>query len=155
MILPVDQSARVLPCRRFLLLDRLCTTLASVLHTSILLKNLKKIEWRRCGRSRSDAQVSDRITKILREKLRTQGTVQYSLSAYSNVLTSVKKCSKCAYLRSSLEFLIYLCIFSLLTVTPLDTWLASSCTRVTIWSILYLSVTSTLQAVRLSYPSKE
>ena len=28
--------------------------------------------------------------------------------------------------------------FSLLTVTPLDTWLASSCTRVTIWSPLPL-----------------
>ena len=55
---------------------------------------------------------------------------------------SVKKCSKRAYLRSLLESLIYLCTFSLLTVTPLDTWLASSCTRVTIWSVLCLSVTS-------------
>ena len=57
---------------------------------------------------------------------------------YSSVLKSVKKCSKRAYLRSSLEFLIYLSTFSLLTVTPLDTWLASSCTRVTIWSHLLL-----------------
>ena len=59
MILPVDLSARPLPRQWFLLLDRLCTTLASVLRTSILLKNLKKTEWRRCSRSRSDAQVSD------------------------------------------------------------------------------------------------
>ena len=51
---------------------------------------------------------------------------------------SVKKCSKRAYLRNSLEFLIYLSTFSLLTVTPLDTWLTSSCTRVTIWSHLLL-----------------
>ena len=51
---------------------------------------------------------------------------------------SVKKCSKCAYLRSSLEFLIYLSTFSLLTVTSLDTWLTSSCTRVTIWSYVLL-----------------
>jgi len=138
MILPFDQSARVLPRRRYLLLDQLSTTLASVLQASNPRKNLKKTEWRRCGRSRSDAQVSDGITKILREKLRTQGPVQCSLSAYSSVLTSVKKCSKRAYLRSSLEFLIYLCIFSLLTVTPLDTWLASNCTRVTIWSHLPL-----------------
>jgi len=65
VILPVDQSARVLPRQRYLPLDRLCTTLAFVLHTSILLKNLQKTEWRR---SRSDAQVSDRITKTLREK---------------------------------------------------------------------------------------
>ena len=68
MILPVDQSARVLPRRRYLPLDRLYTTLASVLHTLILLKNLQKTEWRRCSRSRSDAQVSDEITKTLREK---------------------------------------------------------------------------------------
>ena len=55
---------------------------------------------------------------------------------------SVKKCSERAYLRSSLESLIYLCTFSFLTVTSLDTWLASSCTRVTIWNVLCLSVTS-------------
>ena len=55
---------------------------------------------------------------------------------------SVKKCSERAYLRSLLESLIYLCTFSLLTVTHLNTWLASSCTRVTIWSVLCLSVTS-------------
>ena len=51
---------------------------------------------------------------------------------------SVKKCSKRAYLKSSLEFLIYLSTFSLLTVTSLDTWLTSSCTRVTIWSHILL-----------------
>jgi len=63
MILPVDLSARVLPRQRFLLLDQLRTTLASVLHASIPRKNLKKTEWRCCGGSRSDAQVSDEITK--------------------------------------------------------------------------------------------
>ena len=63
MILPVDLSARVLPRQRFLLLDQLRTMLASVLHASIPRKNLKKTEWRRCGRSRSDAQVIDGITK--------------------------------------------------------------------------------------------
>ena len=60
MILPVDLSARVLPRQR---LDQLRTTLASDLHASIPRKNLKKTEWRRCGRSRFDAQVSDGITK--------------------------------------------------------------------------------------------
>jgi len=68
MILPVDSSARVLPRQRYVHLDRLCTTLASILRTSILLKNLKKTEWRRCGRSRSDAEVSDGIPKNLREE---------------------------------------------------------------------------------------
>ena len=63
MILPVDQSARALPRQRFLLLDQLRTTLASVLQASIPRKNLKKTEWRRCGLSRSDAQVSDGINK--------------------------------------------------------------------------------------------
>jgi len=63
MIQPVDLSARVLPRQRFLLLDQLRTTLASVLRVSILLKNLRKTEWCHCGRSRFDAQVSDGITK--------------------------------------------------------------------------------------------
>jgi len=93
LILPVDQSARILPRRRFLLLDQLSTTLASVLQASIPRKNLKETEWRRCGRSRSDAQVSDEITKILREKLNSRNRANI-LSAYSSVLTSVKKCSK-------------------------------------------------------------
>ena len=63
LILPVGLSARALPRQRFLLLDQLRTTLASVLQASIPRKNLKETEWRRCGRSRSDAQVSDGITK--------------------------------------------------------------------------------------------
>ena len=75
-------------------------------------------------------------------KLRTPGTVQCSLSAYSSSRKRKRSILKCAYLRSSLESLIYLWTFSLLTVTHLNTWLASSCTRVTIWSILCLSVTS-------------
>jgi len=68
--------------------------------------------------------------------------VQYSLSAYSSSRKRKRSILKRAYLRSSLGFLIYLRTFSLLTVTHLDTWLVSSCTRVTIWSILDLSVTS-------------
>jgi len=58
MILPVDQNTRASPRQRYLPPDRLCTMLASVLHTSIHLKNQQKTEWRHCGRSRSDAQVS-------------------------------------------------------------------------------------------------
>jgi len=68
--------------------------------------------------------------------------VQYSLSAYSSSRKRKRSIQKHAYLRSLLGSLIYLCAFSLLTVTHLDTWLASSRTRVTIWSILDLSVTS-------------
>ena len=64
------------------------------------------------------------------------------LSQCPPISSSVKKCSKRAYLKSSLESLIYLRIFSLLTVTHLNTRLASNCTRVTIWSVLCLSVTS-------------
>ena len=40
------------------------------------------------------------------------------------------------------ETLIYLDTFSLLAVTHLDTWHASSCTRAIIWSLLDLGVTS-------------
>ena len=61
-------------------LDRLCTTLASVLHTSIHLKNLQKTEWHRYGRSRSDAQVSDGTTKTLREKTKNSRNRAKTLS---------------------------------------------------------------------------
>ena len=81
LMLPVDQSAKVLPRQRYLPLDRLCTTLTSVLHTSIPLKNLQKTEWRRCGRSRFDAQVCDGITKTLREKAKNSNRAK-TLSAY-------------------------------------------------------------------------
>ena len=50
---------------------------------------------------------------------------------------------------SSLRTLIYLVTFSLLAVTDLDTWLASSRTRAFIWSLLDLGAASTL--VFLSY----
>jgi len=86
LILPVDQNARALPRQRCLPLDRLCTTLASVLHTSIHLKNLQKTEWRRCDRSRSDAQVSDGTTKTLREKTKNSRNRAKTLSAYSSIL---------------------------------------------------------------------
>ena len=88
---------------------------------------------------RSSQRLNHQNTK---RKLRTSGTVQCSLSAYSSSRKRKRSILKRAYLRSSLESLIYLCTFSLLTVTHLDTWLASSCTRVTIWSVLCLSVTS-------------
>ena len=89
-----------------------------------------------------------------RKKLKLKEPCKISLSVLK-CSQSVKKCSKRAYLRSSLEFLIYLCIFSLLTVTPLDTWLASNYTRVTIWNVFCLSATSTLQAVGPSYSDEE
>ena len=50
---------------------------------------------------------------------------------------------------SLLRTLIYLVIFSLLAVTDLDTWLASSRTRATIWSLLDLDVASTLILAKL------
>ena len=40
------------------------------------------------------------------------------------------------------ETLLYLVTFSLLAVTQLDTWLASSRTRAIIWSLLYLGAAS-------------
>ena len=43
---------------------------------------------------------------------------------------------------SSLRTLIYLVTFSLLAVTDLDTWLASSRTRAIIWSLLDLGAAS-------------
>jgi len=81
--------------------------------------------------------------------------VQCSLSAYSSSRKCKRSILKRAYLRSSLGSLIYLCAFSLLTVTHLDTWLASSCTRVTIWSILCLSVTSYSSGCSTNLPMQE
>jgi len=74
--------------------------------------------------------------------------VTNSLSLYSR-LASIKKQSERAYLRSSLGTLIYLGTFSLLAVTHLDTWLASSYTRAFIWSILDLGVTSDSSLAKL------
>ena len=89
--------------------------------------------------------------QILRENIKTQGTVR-SESQCSEKHTLVFSES----VPQSLLRVPYIPErFSLLTVTPLDTWLTSKCTRVTIWIPLHLSVTSTLPAIRLSYPCKE
>ena len=47
------------------------------------------------------------------------------------------------------ESLIYLDTFSLLAVTDLDTWLASSCTRAIIWSLLDLGAASDSHLAKL------
>ena len=142
LILPVDQNARASPRQRY-------SSSGSALHHASFRPShldspqepakdrvapLRPIALRRSSQWRNHQ-------KTLREKLRTQGTVQ-KLSQSLKYSPSVKKYSKRAYLRSSLESLIYLCTFSLLTVTHLNTCLASSCTRVTIWSVQCLSVTS-------------
>ena len=83
----------------------------------------------------------------LRQNISTQGTVRSESQCTRKYSESVpQKSVKCS---------LYTWAFSLLTVTPLDTWLTSSCTRVAIWSLLLLSVTSSLQSIRLSYPYKE
>ena len=122
-------------------LDRLYTMLASILRLDSPQGPAKDrtAPLRPITLRRPSQQLNHQNTK---RKLRTSRTVQYSLSAYSSSRKRKRSILKRVYLRSSLGFLIYLCIFSLLTVTHLDTWLASSCTRVTIWSILDLSATS-------------
>ena len=122
-------------------LDRLCTVLAPVL----LLDSPQEPAKDRTASLRPIAlrRPSQRLNhQNNKRKLRTSGIVQCSLSAYSSSRKRKWSILKRAYLRSSLGSLIYLCAFSLLTVTHLDTWLASSCTHVTIWSILDLSVPS-------------
>ena len=122
-------------------LDRLCAVLASVLRLDSPQEPAKDrtAPLRPIALRRPSQRLNHQNTK---RKLRTSGTVECSLSAYSSSRKRKRSILKRAYLKSSLGFLIYLCAFSLLTVTHLDTWLASSCTRVTIWSILDLSVTS-------------
>ena len=130
-------------------LDRLCAVLASVLHLDSPREPAKDrmAPLRPITLRRPSQRLNHQNTK---RKLRT-GTMQNSLSAYSSSRKRKRSNLKRAYLRSSLESLIYLCTFSLLTVTHLDTWLASSCTRVTIWSILDLGATSYSSGFWLSY----
>ena len=74
---------------------------------------------------------------------KTQGTVQCSLSQEALELTSVKSIIwTCVPQKVRWELLIYLVTFSLLAVTDLDTWLASSRTRAIIWSLLDLGAAS-------------
>ena len=131
-------------------MDRLCTVLASVLRLDSPQEPAKDrtAPLRSITLRRPSQRLNHQNTK---RKLRTSGTVQNSLSVYSSSRKRKRSILKRAYLRSSLGFLIFLGIFSLLTVTLLDTWLVSSCTRVTIWSILYLGVTSYSSVFRLSH----
>jgi len=147
LILPVDQNAGALPRQTWI---DFCAVLASVFHRDSPQEPakdrtapLRPITLRR---------PSQRLNhQILREKLKnSKEPCKSSLSAYSR-LASVKKQSKRAYLKSSLETLKYLGTFSLLAVTHLDTWLASSCARAIIWSILDLGATSYSSGFWLSY----
>ena len=77
-------------------LNQLRTTLAFAPHVLIPRKNLKKTKWRRCGRSRSDAQVSDGITKNS-ENISTQGTVRSESQCTRKYFESVpQKYVKCS-----------------------------------------------------------
>ena len=131
-------------------LDRLCAVLAFVLRLDSPQEPAKDrtAPLRLITLRRPSQRLNLQNTK---RKLRTSGTVQNSLSAYSSSSKRKRSILKHAYLKSSLGSLIYLCIFFLLTVTHLDTWLVSSCTRVTIWSILDLGATSYYSSFQLSY----
>ena len=98
-------------------------------------RTCKETERRRCGRSHSNAQVSDGITKYKENKNRanplSQSATTRKRKEYKlNVRTS----------ESLLRTLIYLAVLSLLAVTDLDTWLASNRTRAIIWSLLDLAL---------------
>ena len=112
-------------------LYRLCAVLGSVLHLDSPQEPAKDrtTPLRPITLWRPSQGLNHQNTK---RKLRTSGTVQNSVSAYSSSHKRKRSIQKRAYLKTSLGSLIYLLIFCLLTVTHLDTWLASSCTRVTI-----------------------
>ena len=76
-------------------LDQLCTTSVFAPHVLIPRKNLKKTKWRHCGRSRSDTQVSGRITKNSERISQLKEPCVVNLS----VLESILK----AYLKSPLS----------------------------------------------------
>ena len=142
LILPVDLSARALSRQRFLLLDRalhhvsLCS---SRLNSSRepekdRVAPLRPIALRRSSQWRNH-QILER--KSLNSRNRPQWISVYwnTLKAYWSVLENVpQNLLRVPYIPER---------FSLLTVTPLDTWLTSNCTLVTFWIPLHLSVTST------------
>ena len=107
-------------------------------------RTCKRTERRRCGRSHSNAQVSDWTTKYFKSNPQelSRNRAMFSLTVYSRT----RKCKEDNLnVRTSevrWETLIYLGTFSLLAVTHLDTWLASSRTRAIIWSLLDLGVAS-------------
>ena len=67
---------------------------------------------------------------------------QFSLSVYSRTRKRKEDNLNVRTSEVRWETLIYLGTFSLLAVTHLDTWLASSCTRAIIWSLLDLGAAS-------------
>jgi len=76
-------------------LDHLRTTSVFAPHVLISRKNMKKTKWRHCGRLRSDAQVSGRITKSSERISQLKEPCVVNLS----VLESIMK----AYLKSPLS----------------------------------------------------
>ena len=129
------------------LLDQLRTTLVFAPHALIPRKNLKKTKWRRCGRSRSDAQVSDGITKNSERISQLKEPCEVNLS----VLESILK----VYLKSLLSVPYIPEHF----LSP-DGYTSGHVARIQLYTcrhleLPHLSVTSTLQAIRLSYPYKE
>ena len=85
---------------------------------------------RRCGRSHSDAQVSDGITKYLEQEPCKSSLTISSITRKRKVYELNART-----LENLLRTLIYLVVFSLLAVPDLDTWLASNCTRAIIWRL--------------------
>ena len=139
MILPVDQNVGI--C---LVKGSTCAPL----ETSVLLKD-PPLE---PAKEQSGAAAADRTPtpKLVTEPPNTKSNTQelsrnramFSLTVYSRTRKRKEDNLNVRTSEVRWETLMYLVTFSLLAVTHLDTWLASSCTRAIIWSLLDLGAAS-------------
>ena len=136
LILPVDQNVGT--C---LVNGSTCAPLQPPSFDTIHLKNLQKNRaalLRPIALQRPSQWLNHQILQEQTLK-NSQGTVQCSLSQYAQELRKRKEYN--LNVRTSevrWETHLYLVTFSLLAVTHLNTWLASSRTRAIIWSLLDL-----------------
>ena len=140
MILPVDRNAG-----NCLVKGSTCAPL----HTSVPLRDPPQEP----AKKQSGAAAADRTPtpKSVTEPPNTKSNNTQELSR-NRAMFSLTVCSRTRKRKeynlnvrtseSSLRTLIYLVTFSLLAVTDLDTWLASSRTRAIIWSLLDLGAAS-------------
>ena len=140
MILPVDQNAGNCLVKG---------STSAPLQTSVLLRDpLQEPAKEQNGAAAADRTPTPKsVTEPPNTKSKNTQEISKNRAMSSLTISSrTRKRKECNLnvrtSESSLRTLIYLGTFSLLAVTDLDTWLASSRTRAIIWSLLDLGIAS-------------
>ena len=139
MVLPVDQNAGALPRQTWI---DVCAVFASVLRRDPPQEPAKDETaplWP-IALQRPSQWLNHQLLRVTLKNSKEPWTS--SLSVYSRPRKRKEDNLNVRTSEVRWETLIYLDTFSLLAVTHLDTWLASSCTRAIIWSLLDLGATS-------------